>query len=170
MADLDTALAYIFGNEGYFVDDPDDHGGATRLGITQADLALFLNRPVTVVEVRAVTVETATAIYRRWYWNPLKGDSLKDQSVATALLDSAILNGSSTTIKMAQNIVGVTPDGIMGPNTFFAVNGCRNSVLIKGLIKLLTLRYEGIVANDPTQAKFLVGWNNRANRLATLIS
>ncbi len=84
---FDRALALVLDLEGGFVDHPRDPGGATNLGITRATLAKARGRPVSVVDVKALTRAEAGTIYRRLYWNAVKADELPpglDLAVSTS--------------------------------------------------------------------------------------
>ena len=53
---LDACLDFVFEREGGYVDDPDDPGGATNMGITLATLAAWRGREVSKAEVRALSL------------------------------------------------------------------------------------------------------------------
>jgi hypothetical protein len=60
--------------EGRYVDDPADPGGATNIGITLATYRQWSDDPkLGHVQVKDMTLKTARAIYRSLYWNPLRG-------------------------------------------------------------------------------------------------
>jgi len=71
-----ACLPVILAAEGGFVNDPRDPGGATNRGVTIGTLREWRKRPVTVDDVRRLTVEEAGAIYRARYWSPLGCDTL----------------------------------------------------------------------------------------------
>jgi lysozyme family protein len=52
--------------------------------------------------------------YRRNFWDKVKGDELEKQVVAEAIFDFAVNAGLRTAAKLAQLVVGATPDGIIG--------------------------------------------------------
>lgn len=59
-----------------FTNDPRDPGGPTKWGVTQATLSLFLGRKASVREVANLSLETASEIYRKKYWDVIDGDHL----------------------------------------------------------------------------------------------
>jgi hypothetical protein len=73
-----------------FVNDPNDRGGPTRMGLTlglMKSLRLDLNNDgiVTVDDVRLVTEEVVLDVYRKEFWNRVKADTLPTgQDVQTA--------------------------------------------------------------------------------------
>ena len=51
--------------------------------------------------------------YRVNYWDKVHGDELKNQKIANILFDTAVLENYTAAIKRAQNIVGLTANGVM---------------------------------------------------------
>lgn len=78
---FDTALAFVLAREGGLVDNPNDPGGLTNLGISQ--------RQYPNVDIRHLTVAQAGALYRRDYWLPAGCDRLPD-APALVVFDSAV--------------------------------------------------------------------------------
>lgn len=158
MSTFENAIDYLIYNEagddpnGAFSDEPDDHGGPTRWGITQAEAQRH------GFDVRALTREQASGIFKSDYWC---FDGVVDQRVATKLLDMAANMGRGTAIRIAQKIVGVTADGVWGPATEAAVNSVGADLLAK-LVTACVKRYASIVGADHTQAEFIVDWMDRA--------
>ena len=102
--------------------------------------------------------------YRQHYWNKIKGDKIQDQSVAETLFDFAVNAGHKTATKLAQLIVGTTPDGIIGPVTLQALNQFDAEAFNIRYALAKIARYAQIVNRDRSQAKFLLGWINRTLR------
>jgi hypothetical protein len=166
MAALQIALVFVLQNEGStFVNDPLDRGGPTRYGITQNTLSHFIGRTASVDEVRNISMSTVTEIYRHLYWNPVKGDNIQDQRLATAIFDISVLAGPSAAIRMAQAAVGAVTDGIMGPKTLAAINTCDADRALQSISLKACTYYTAIVLRDASQTKFLAGWQLRAHRL-----
>lgn len=182
--------------EGGFVNDPDDSGGATNLGITEGTLARAKSRGWVPqdVTVKTLTKEQAATIYRKGYWEPIHGDELPSP-VAEIVFDAAVnhgVGGAGKLLQRALNAMNLSPtlveDGVIGPKTLSAVqrvvdlnNKLAESVpelgpnrLLKELALLILLYrtrfYVDIVKHRPTQKKFLYGWiKNRVVRLAELL-
>src|SRR4051794_14706787 len=78
MADLfQRCLDFTLTQEGGFVDDPYDPGGATNMGITLATYRSWDHDPALgIADVRAMSRQTAAAIYYAMYWSVLGGQSL----------------------------------------------------------------------------------------------
>ena len=99
-------LSIILESEGGFVDDPQDPGGATNLGVTLATLAGFRRRPVTVADVRALTVADVAPIYQADYWNVAHcGDC--PAGLDLMIFDEAVNQGPGRAIRSLQRVIGV---------------------------------------------------------------
>ena len=71
------------------------------------------------------------------------------------------MSGTKTAAKAIQKLVGVKADGIIGNNTLAAINKSNPTLLFYRLFNARQNYYEEIVKRTPTNAKFLLGWNNR---------
>ena len=114
MTPFDRALGVVLGHEGgdKFTDDPLDGGGATRFGISQ------IAHPT--VDVRNLTREGAAEIYRAEYWQPMQCDELPPP-LALCVFDCAVNQGRTAAIRLLQETVGTTVDGVLGSKTLAAV-------------------------------------------------
>lgn len=115
-----VALDWVLAHEGGYVDHPEDPGGATNLGITQATLSAFMGRQVSKAEVRNLTKATAAEIYRRDYWDRAQCDHLPD-GLDYLVFDGAVNSGVSRSVRWLQSVVGVKADGIVGSHTLAAI-------------------------------------------------
>lgn len=91
----ERALAFVLRWEGGFVDHPQDPGGATNMGITQATYdAWRRSRGLPTRSVREIAREEVETIYRTRYWEPLPARyAEKDLALALALFDYAVNSG-----------------------------------------------------------------------------
>lgn len=167
MSDFQKALKFTLVNEGGYSNIPADHGGATNFGITQHDYQRFLGRPVSIQEMRNMTVEQAGAVYEKFYWLPLGLDKVEHTGVATAIFDTSVLRGVGFASKV-QRMVGTIQDGHVGPVTLAAINAHNPKDLIEKIIANCEAFYESIVAHNHSQHIFLRGWLARAERLRIL--
>lgn len=152
MSDFNLAIPVVLENEGGYVNDPNDLGGETNYGISKAAYP--------DVDIKNLTVAQATAIYLRDFW---KFEGIVDQGVATKVFDSYV-NMEHTAIKILQTLLGLTADGVYGPNTEAAVNS-RSPLLILNAYRLqLAQHYRNIVLAKPQEAEFLAGWLRRAQQ------
>jgi lysozyme family protein len=173
MTNFDQAFAYLFKDEGGFVDNPNDKGGPTKYGITQRLLSDWLKQPATVDDVKNLDVATAKQIYYFLFWKPLFLDDIIDGRVACALLDIEILVRRRVATRAAQKACqnpDLEIDGIMGDETIKAINQTPAEKFIPRFAQLLEYEFDRIVAADPTQRQFLNGWIARAWRLPNIIN
>lgn len=168
MADFNAALAYILENEGGFVNNPADRGGPTNYGISTPTLTKYLNRKTTVDDVKNISMGTVAAIYRQSYWNAIKGDSIKEQSTATYLLDMAVLMGAVSAAKLAQASLGLKADGVIGPLSLAKLNATAPAVFALVFSKACVRALVNIVVANPTQLEFLSNWVRRADEMTDI--
>jgi len=91
MADFTKYLPTLFNFEGGYVNDPDDPGGATNLGVT---LAVFkeharslLNISPSIDALKDMTDDQAGKIYKAQYWDRIFGDQIEFQPLADIMFD-----------------------------------------------------------------------------------
>jgi lysozyme family protein len=175
MADFQAAYPAIFGNEVGYVNDPKDKGGETMNGITRKNYPTWagwaivdkhkpLGKGARLPELDSLTKQ----FYKRTQWDAIKSDAFDSQVVAAFVCDWYV-NSQSHAAKALQEAVGVTVDGLIGDATIHAVNACDEHELLAKLKAARISFYKGIVANDPSQKKFLDGWLDRTARMAVVI-
>ena len=163
MADVRKLAPFILKWEGGFVNDPDDLGGATNMGVTIGTYEAY-SKP-TVERLKNLTKEEWTEILKNMYWDRWKADEIKSQSVADILVDWVWASGAHG-IKIPQRLLGVTVDGIVGPKTIAAVNS-RNPRELFDQIKIARFDFiEDICRKRPANNKFKRGWMNRINNIS----
>lgn len=115
-----AALKQVLKYEGGYSDHPQDPGGATMRGVTQAvyDDWRKTNKLPTQ-SVRNISDAEVAAIYKNLYWDRISGDLLP-AGVDFAVFDFAVNSGVSRAAKTLQAVVGVTQDGVIGPATIQA--------------------------------------------------
>ncbi|RTH00928.1 hypothetical protein CSW50_10075 [Thermus scotoductus] len=93
--EFERALAFVLRWEGGYSDHPDDPGGATNYGITQATYDAWRKRQgLPTRPVREISMDEVRAIYRTRYWDPLPARyAEKDPPLALALFDYAVNSG-----------------------------------------------------------------------------
>jgi lysozyme family protein len=162
---FDLAFNQMIDVEKGYVNHPADRGGPTKYGITLKTLAKWRNREVTAEDVKNLTLNEAKLIYKSWYWNAVKGDSLRSYAIAYALFDQAVNRGADTAIRRAQKIAGVSQDGKIGPQTINALNAFDEKKFIKLWAEESIASYGRLIASDPSQEVFRNGWENRVKDL-----
>lgn len=156
----------IIRREGGYVDHPNDRGGPTNWGVTQATLSDWRGRPVTAEDVKRLTEAEAREIYRERYLTLPKLHLVNDAKVRALAVDCAVNHGPAQAVKLLQLAARVFPDGILGLKTEEAVNRMTPSALYARLCASRVRYYGQIIAKDPSQAVFAAGW---ANRIAEFI-
>ena len=114
-----TCLKHVLQYEGGYVDHPRDPGGATNKGITIGTLSRYLGRRATKQDVRDISDVTVAKIYRRDYWDAVRGDALP-VGLDLVAFDGGVNSGPSRGIKWMQTGLGVVADGKVGPQTLAA--------------------------------------------------
>lgn len=172
MADFDSFLPRLLRFEGGFVSNTADPGGATNKGITlqtwrECSLELLRLAP-SLDNLRALTDAQAGVIYKRRYWDAMRGDKIAHQGVAELLVDFNVNAGSHAVVALQgvlNAIAGtsLTADGVLGDATFAALSRSDASTLLVGLREARIAYYMRLAAAQPTLKPFLKGWLNRAN-------
>lgn len=157
------ALAEVLKHEGGYVDHPKDPGGATNRGVTLATLSAWLGRPATKAEVKALTVEAVTPIYRKNYWDVVRGDDLPP-GVALMVFDLAVNSGPDRAARFLQEALGVGVDGRIGPLTLEKAN----STPALDTINKLRDRRERFYRGLSTFSTFGTGWLRRLEAVTKL--
>lgn len=155
-----ACLVHILANEGGYVNHPKDPGGATNFGITHKTLAAWRGRPVTKDDVRNLTPDEATAIYRANYWNLLNADSLPD-GVDLEAFDFGVNAGIGRSAKTLQKVLGLKQDGQIGPITIAAAQKADPVALIEAFSKARMDHYRSL----RTWSTFKNGWTRRVNEI-----
>lgn len=102
--------------------------------------------------------------YRLKFWDPLRCGEIRQQAIAASLFNFAVNAGIKTSAKLAQAVVGVTPDGQLGPKSLEALNAMHPERFAAAFALAKLARYAQICNRDRSQSKFLLGWVNRTLR------
>ena len=151
MGDFYRCIDLIIAEEGGSAHHPDDPGGKTRFGISQ--------RAYPHLDIDALRLEEAEALYRRDYWQPIQGSQLPN-GLDLLLLDCAINQGPVTAIKLLQQTLRIHDDGLIGPETLSAAKTAMPE-LLDAFAAERALRYE----LNPNEATFGRGWYRRLLRM-----
>lgn len=159
MADFLPAFEKMIVAEGGYklTNIPGDMGGMTYAGISRRfhpDWAgwVFVDRG------EIPPSDLVRGFYREKFWEVVCGDSIMRQDIADSLFSFAVNAGAKTAIKLAQIVLGVTPDGSIGPKTLLAINGVDTDYFRAAYALAKVARYHQICVRDKSQRVFLVGW------------
>lgn len=168
MADVNKLVPFILKWEGGFVNDPDDLGGATNMGVTLATYMQYCRKkgyPVpTVDRLKRMSEREWAEILKTMYWDRWKADQIINQSVANILVDWVWASGIHG-IKRPQKILGVDVDGIVGVQTIAAVNARDGKDLFYAIKSDRVNFIDEICKARPANEKFRRGWLNRINSI-----
>ena len=158
----DKCFDLVIVNEGGFVNNNLDPGGATNWGCTQATWEQYVGHKVTVEDIENLTKEDVKPLYRKRYWNAIHGDAIPS-GLDYCLFDAAINSGVSISSKWIQEIVGVSADGAIGNNTVAAITQINPITLINEFSE----KRLGFLQKLKTWPVFGKGWGKRVEQVRT---
>jgi lysozyme family protein len=162
MADFTPAYEVMIRNEGGYVlhTVAGDRGGMTYAGIARNMNPAWAGWPV-IDQGGTPPADMVRDFYRSKFWAPIRGDDIAHQVIAQAMFDFGVNAGIGVASKLAQLVVGATPDGAIGQRTVEALNAYDPDRFVMAYALVKIARYRDIVTRDRTQQKFLLGWINR---------
>jgi len=173
MAEFKTAFQKMLNHEGGYVNDPDDQGGETYKGISRtmhihwpgwAIIDMYKNKsgfPATLDKDVELQIEIEQ-FYRTNFWSPLNAEHISNQTIANSIFDFSVNAGIITSVRLAQSIVGVKADGIIGELTLKKLNSLDFGYFLPAFTVAKIAHYISIIKKRPTNKKFLYGWVIRA--------
>lgn len=154
---FDDAVKRVLVHEGSFSDHPDDRGGKTMYGITEAVAREVGYRG----NMQELPLDLAKRIYRERYWNAVRADDLP-ADIRYIVFDAAINSGVQQASLWLQRCCNAGLDGIIGPKTIAAAQAADWKDL-KAKFLAQRLRFMTQLKNWPA---FSRGW---ARRIADLM-
>jgi len=180
MADVAKAADFVLRQEdstlsGVITDATGDLGMKTRFGISQrwhpelTPTGFFDDMPT------AEALALAEKTFATEYAPPLYLGAISSQALATALLSFAGLEGITESVLMLQHALqalgwNLSIDGEMGPQTLAATNAADPAKALSALVGFQKWHFAQIAQADPSQNKWLVGWDNRADAFSALLT
>lgn len=174
MSTFELAIPTILKHEGGLSEDPTDPGGITNFGISlrflqSEDIRINSDRIINEQDVRDLTLEKATAIYKEYFWERYCYSSIHSQVIATKIFDMCVNMGPLNAHKRIQRACWAigdqgTPndDGILGDSSFHVINQC-DARLLAPLKAEFANYYRLLVSQKPTiYQKYLNGYLTRA--------
>lgn len=168
-------------HEGGFVNDPSDPGGATNFGvslrfalaITGTDGSAFdfdfdHDGDVDKDDIKLMSPSDAIEVYWKFWWQKFHYDRLPEV-VAAKVFDLSVNMGAKQAHKLLQRAINdlqgnarVTVDGILGPQTFAAIDTIVDPYsLLNAFIVQGEKFYRNLVVARPALAKYRNGWLRR---------
>ncbi len=124
MAKFDIEFDKLIFIEGGYVNDKDDAGGETYLGISRKSNKKWiswkiideekkkgLNNITSRLKKNMAITNSAKLLYKQNYWDTLELDDIPSQDIAHQLFDTCVNCGKTTAIRIAQQIIGMTITG-----------------------------------------------------------
>lgn len=125
MAKFDEEFDKVILAEGGYVNDPDDAGGETYLGISRKNNPKWVGWEViddikkkygtknitSRLKKDVALTNSAKLIYKQNYWDVLELDDIPSQGIAHQLFDTCVNCGKTTAISIAQQVLMMTITG-----------------------------------------------------------
>lgn len=152
-------LEIILHHEGGYVNHPKDPGGETNLGVTKRVYEEWGGTK----DMKDLTVDDVAPIYKKNYWNKLKGDELP-AGLDLCVFDFGVNAGPGRAAKYLQSMIGSTPDGGIGPMTLQALaNYVEEQGSIAEVIKDYQSERQKYYESLSTFSTFGKGWTRRVD-------
>lgn len=153
---FDKALTMLLHHEGGYVNSKKDPAGRTNLGVTQRTYEDWVGRKVDEAEMKALTVDVVTPLYKRNYWHAIRADSLP-AGIDYYVFDAAVMSGTRQAVKWLQRALGVFDSGVVDLTTLSkAMN--KDSV---ELIKEMNRQRLSYLQKLPSWSTYGKGWSKR---------
>lgn len=125
MAKFDKEFDKVILAEGGYVNDPDDAGGETYLGISRKNNPKWVGWEViddikkkygtknitSRLKKDVALTNSAKLLYKQNYWDVLELDDIPSQDIAHQLFDTCVNCGKTTAIRIAQQVLMMTITG-----------------------------------------------------------
>ena len=165
MAKFEPAFQATMKLEGGFVlhEVKGDRGGMTYAGIARKFWPDWQGwKAIDVGETP--DTQLVRDFYKQNFWDRIKGDEIACDVIAASLFDFAVNAGLGTAMRLAQMVIGATPDGVIGKKSLQALNEWDGEAFIQHYTIAKISRYATICNKNREQSKFLLGWINRSLR------
>lgn len=118
----DQAIERILPIEGGYVNNPEDPGGETNMGITWPTLHQAIGAGVVPAgtTIAGLTRDQAKAIYKPLFWDAGHMDDY-DGAIGYQAMDAAVNSGIGNANRFLQRAAGVADDGRIGPVSVAAI-------------------------------------------------
>ena len=162
-ANYDKCLETILHHEGGYVNHPKDPGGETNLGVTKRVYEEFGGTK----DMKDLTVEDVAPIYKKGYWDKMKGDDLPN-GLDLCVFDFGVNAGPGRAAKYLQTMIGTVADGGIGPNTLAKLKEYVDENGIEKTIENYQQNRQRYYEKLSTFATFGKGWTRRVDETTEL--
>lgn len=153
-----VALARVLRHEGGYSNHPADPGGPTMRGVVQRVYdAHRASKGLPRRSVREIDTAELTEIYRRQYWDAVRGDELP-VGLDYCVFDAAVNSGPGQAAKWLQRALALTADGQIGAVTLRAAQDAADKVAV---IDDVCARRLAMLKALKTWPVFGTGWGRR---------
>ena len=172
--EIDNIFLEILNNEGGFVNNANDSGGATKHGISlryAKGIGLDLNQDgdIDIDDIRLVTPEQALKLYQDDFYTQPRIHILP-LPIQPVITDMAVNAGPPRAIMILQKLLAMTEwpvavDGRIGVKTRLATESAYEDMqgyLINSYVELRQQFYQELAEYRPANQIFLQGWMSRA--------
>jgi len=156
-------LETILHHEGGYVNHPKDPGGETNLGVTKRVYEDWGGTK----DMKDLTVEDVSPIYKKNYWDRVKGDDLP-AGLDLCVFDFGVNAGTGRAAKYLQKMIGTTPDGGIGPATLQKLKEYVDDQGVEHTIKLYQMGRQKYYESLSTFSTFGRGWTRRVEETTAL--
>ncbi|NLS08142.1 glycoside hydrolase family 108 protein [Rhizobium sp. P32RR-XVIII] len=160
------SLAKVLIIEGGYSNNLKDPGGATMKGVTQRVYDEYRrSHGLPLMPVKNISNSELEAIYRKKYWDEIKGDKLAP-GVSYVVFDGSVHSGVAQSVKWLQRALQAMGlyqgliDGILGQGTLLALGGVNDN---DSLIARILDRRMAFLKALKTWKTFGKGWAARVN-------
>ena len=155
-------LEMILHHEGGYVNHPEDPGGATNLGVTKRVYEEWVGRTVTLDKMEQLQVSDVAPIYKKNYWDRIKGDDLPE-GLNLCVFDFGVNAGTGRAAKYLQTMIGTVVDGGIGPMTIRALDEHVSLIGLQETIEQYQENRQRYYEKLKTFKTFGRGWTRRVN-------
>jgi lysozyme family protein len=164
----DKCLKAILHHEGGYVNHPKDPGGETNLGVTKRVYEEWcMTQDLVTKDMKELTVEDVAPIYKKGYWDKMKGDDLPS-GLDLCVFDFGVNAGPGRSAKYLQTMIGTVADGGIGPNTLKAVDAYVEEHGIEKAVENFQEARQGYYEKLSTFDTFGKGWTRRVTETTEL--
>ena len=156
-----ACLSFTLQFEGGYVNHPRDPGGETNKGVTKRVYDAYRAKKGKAPQsVRNISDAELQEIYKRQYWDAVRGDELP-AGIDACVFDLAVNSGPGRAVKQLQQALGVKVDGNLGMATIAAAQAMDAVKLVNALVN----RRNDFLKSLGTFPTFGKGWMRRTAAL-----